>query len=135
MVARRAERMQRRAALLHDALALRPDQERAWQTFMTAMAPSETMMERRGPRGPDGDAAPLTTPERLDRMAERLNRGQAEFSRHAAAVREFYAVLSPTQQRTFDALATLAGRAMMHRRWGMHGMGHPGMPGDGPMPR
>ncbi len=60
----------------------------------------------------------LTAPQMLDRMAEHMGREQVEFARHAAAVRQFYAVLSPTQKRTFDAFMVL-----MHHRMGMHTMG------------
>lgn len=107
--------MQQLMGLLHDALAVRSDQEASWRTFMASMAPPAAMMSH-------GDEAQehamLTTPQMLDRMAEHMRREQAEFERHAAAVRQFYAVLSPTQQRTFDALMML-----MHHGMGMHGMG------------
>jgi len=115
MQAPRQGHMQQLASLLHDALALRPDQEASWRTFLTSMAPPAATM----PHGDEAqDQAMLTTPQMLDRMAEHMRREQTEFERHAAAVRQFYAVLSPTQQRTFDALMML-----MHRGMGMHGMG------------
>ena len=69
-------------------------------------------------------AMTLTAPQMLDQMAERQNREQAEFARHAAAVRQFYAVLSPTQRHTFDALMLL-----MHHHMGMQGMGSMEMQG------
>jgi protein CpxP len=74
--------------------------------------------------GPDGhdEFAKLTTPERLDKisamMSEHIAKRQAEFQKHSAAIKAFYAVLSPEQQRAFDALPPgLLG--------GMHG-GHGG---------
>jgi hypothetical protein len=107
--------MQQLMGLVHDALALRSDQEASWRTFMASMAPPAAMMSH----GDEAhDRAMLTTPQMLDRMAEHMRREQAEFERHAAAVRQFYTVLSPTQQRTFDALMML-----MHHGMGMHGMG------------
>ena len=103
------------ASLLHDALALRPDQEASWRTFAASMTPPAAMMSH---GDETQDHAMLTTPQMLDRMADHMRREQAEFERHAAAVRQLYAVLSPTQQRTFDALMML-----MHHGMGMHGMG------------
>jgi hypothetical protein len=120
MQAARAEH----ARILHDALAIRPDQEAAWQAFQAATtpAPGERKAWREAHAGERG-AAPhaATTPERLDRMAQRLAEHEAAFQRHAAAVKTFYAVLSPQQQRTFDALAELGH--------GRHG-GRPGMGGE-----
>jgi hypothetical protein len=119
---RREARRREHVQLLRDALALRPNQEAAWRAFIAAMAPREAMMEHRGLQRPD--AAPLTTPQRLDRMAEHMRGAQAEFERHADAIRRFYGVLSPSQQRTFDAFFVL-----FHRGMGMHGMSMMGMHG------
>lgn len=117
MQQRRQARMEQLASLIHDALALRPDQEASWRTFTASMGPPAGMMMQHSEESQD-HAMMLTAPQMLDRMAEHLNRRQAEFARHAAAVRQFYAVLSPTQKRTFDALMVL-----MHHRMGMRGMG------------
>jgi Spy/CpxP family protein refolding chaperone len=116
--------------LLHDALALRPDQEAAWTAFKASMEPSPEAQARRQAwaqeavdrkDGPRAEHPHLTTPERLDKMAARMAEHQAAFQRHAAAVKTFYAVLTPQQQRTFDALATMG----MHSRFGP-GMGQRG---------
>jgi hypothetical protein len=127
---RRAEHLK----LLHDALSIRPDQEGAWQAFAASMAPQPGAWEHR-PMGEEGRR--LTTPERLDRKVERAQAALAALQRHAAAVKALYAALTPTQQRTFDALVEL--HAMHHGGPGMmmhgmmHGMGpdHPDMD-DGP---
>lgn len=116
MVQHRQAQMQRLANLIHDALALRPDQEASWRTFTASMTRPAEMMMQHG-EGAQDQAMMATAPQMLDQMAERMNRQQAEFARHAAAVRQFYAVLSPTQKRTFDALMVL-----MHHRMGMRGM-------------
>jgi protein CpxP len=119
----RQAHMEQLASLIHDALALRSDQEASWRTFIASMAPPSAMMSH----GDESqDHTMLTTPQMLDRMAEHLRREQAEFERHAAAVRQLYAVLSPTQQRTFDALMML-----MHHGMGMHGRGDMEMQGMG----
>lgn len=117
--------MDQLVSLVHDALALRPDQEASWRTFTASMAPRAGMTMPPGD-GTQDHAMMLTAPQMLDRMAEHMNREQAEFARRAAAVRQFYAVLSPTQKRTFDALMVL-----MHRRMGMHRMGGMEMQGMG----
>lgn len=111
--------------LLHDALAIRPDQEAAWQAFAASMTPQPG--EHR--EWKDGEHRHLTAPERVDRAVERAQAHLAQVQRHAAAVKALYAVLSPTQQRTFDAIA------QMHMGHGFgHGGGmHPGMGGMGGM--
>jgi hypothetical protein len=121
----RQAHMEQLASLIHDALALRPDQEASWRRFTESMAPPAGMMMQHGDEAQD-HAMTLTAPQMLDQMAEHLNREQAEFARHAAAVRQLYAVLSPTQKRTFDALMVL-----MHHRMGMHRMGGTEMQGMG----
>lgn len=124
--AMRARMEERRAAherMLHDAIGIRPDQEAAWQAFIGSMKPPEG--ERHGPKGREQGPPPqpLTTPERLDRMAQRMAERQQRFQQHAAAVKAFYAALDPRQQKTFDAL--VGGRGM----GGGHRFGGGGMMG------
>lgn len=114
--ARRAERAQ----VLHDALGLRSDQDGAWQAFLADTRPPEGQAGRHEHRREPG-AAPLTTPERLDRMAQRMNERQARFQHHADAVKRFYAALDARQQKTFDALMAMRGG-----RGGMGGRGFGG---------
>jgi hypothetical protein len=133
------EHMEMHAKHLHDLLQLRPDQDAALQTLLAAMAPAHMGDHHMGPGGPghmdhhmgpgaDGhdDMAKLTTPQRLDKMAammsERTARRQAEFQKRAAAIKTFYAALSPEQQRAFDAMPH-------HMFGGMHG--HHGGGGEG----
>jgi hypothetical protein len=66
-------------------------------------------------RGEREAAGALTTPQRLDRMQARMAERQARVAQHADAVKRFYAQLSPSQQRAFDAL---------HQGRGGHGMRH-----------
>ena len=83
------------------------------------------------------EEAALTTPQRLDRMvkamADHMARRQAEVEAHVAAIKQFYAALTPAQQKAFDALHDgMVGGGM--------GPGHGGrmmMPmgmGEGPTP-
>ncbi len=119
MEARRQERLQ----TLHDALGLGAGQDNAWQTFVVDMRPpgghdGKGRMGRRDGERPEG-AAPMTTPERLDRMVQHMGERQAAMARRADAIKRFYSALSPTQQHTFDALARL-------RMGGMGGLGFGG---------
>lgn len=110
-----------RAQKLRDVLQLTPAQDPALKAFLEAQKPT------RPPAPPEAGAKALTAPERLNRQRARLVERLAEFDRRAAAARTFYAQLTPTQKKAFDALPA-AGRdrlkARMHRRM-ME-------PGDGP---
>jgi hypothetical protein len=105
----------RRLQALHDVLQIRADQESAFQGFIAATRPQEPREEgEHGDmgRGP-GQMGGLTTPERLDRLAQRMDvhqaRRRAEFQRVSGAVKALYAVLTPDQRRAFDALPVLLG--------------------------
>lgn len=130
-----ADMEHRRTQRLHDLLQIRPDQDGAFRTFMTAL---EQARPQRGPRR-DGQPGrrrdpgapaevPLTTPERLDRMNQRMAERTAErrqrLQKTTAAVKAFYAVLSPEQRRAFDGLPVMRGGERGGRHWGGHGGGH-----------
>jgi protein CpxP len=125
---------QERAKVLHDVLNLRPDQDAAFQAFQADMRPPARGHNDHDGRGDMGRMQALTTPERLDRMAEMMSarsaEQQTEFRRRADAIKRFYAVLDPGQKRAFDALHDMAGG---HRgRGGEHGgPGHDGPAGPG----
>ncbi len=89
---------------LHDALGLHPDQEAAWQAFVTAVQPPDGAHRWGEDHDRGGPRPELTTPERLDRMAKRMQEREARFHQHAEAVKRFYVVLDARQQKTFDAL-------------------------------
>lgn len=131
--ARRARMIQH----LRDVLQLQPAQEAALTSFIDSMKPPGDMkpdMEH----GP-GDMAHLPTPERLDKMMARFDDMHARMLARIAATKQFYAQLSPSQQKAFDDLAPM----MMMRHFGRdHGMmghhhdgegwGHPMGPGGQP---
>jgi protein CpxP len=121
-----ARHLEHEAARLRDILQLRPEQEGALHAFLDSMKPPADMMARMHKDHDDGDT--LTTPQRLDRMLARMDEHRAHMAAHADAVKRFYAQLSPTQQKAFDAMGP-----MMHGPHGMggHGMGGPGMEGMG----
>ena len=131
MRAHMEERRTARLHALHEALRIRPDQEAAFAAFAAAMRPPEGARQGVHPGGMGADRAALanlTTPERLDRMSQRMQehvaRRQEAFARRAGATRALYSALSPDQRRTMDALPLLQGD---HRGgWkgrGGHGMG------------
>ena len=128
--------MQMRARRIHDVLNLRPDQDAALKTLLSSLTPphhDESQGEAMRRHGPE-EMANLTTPQRLDQMAAHMAEHQAEFQRHAAAIKQFYAALSPEQQRTFDAVPELIGGHHHMGPDGPGGMGHhdhmgPGGPG------
>jgi len=124
-----AEHRAQMARDMHIVLRLRPDQEAAWSAFEAAMAPPKPPES-----GPAMMAEPQTTPERLDLMKQHGDEMAAHMARHAAAVKAFYAALSPEQQQVFDAVERLRGphgpgggpRMLVLRRLG------PGGPEGGP---
>jgi hypothetical protein len=119
---------------VHDALNIRPDQETAFAAYAAAMSPAPGAggdWQRHKDRGP-GAPETLTTPQRLDQMArrvdERTTKMREAFERRAAATKALYAALDPNQQHTMDALHGL----MEHEGWrrGGHERGG-GRPGPG----
>ncbi|WP_269714527.1 Spy/CpxP family protein refolding chaperone [Caulobacter sp. NIBR2454] len=88
-----------RAQHLRDVLQLRSDQEPALKTFLASAKP-----QMRGERPNREALKDETTPQRLDRQAARMAQHQQAFQRRAAATKTFYAALTPTQQKAFDAL-------------------------------
>ena len=93
----RAEHMQKHHQKLHAALKLTADQEGAWKKLMDSEPPMGKMES-----GKSDDWAKLTTPERADKMLERMKEHQAHQVEHVAALKEFYAVLTPEQKKVFD---------------------------------
>jgi hypothetical protein len=100
----------RREQRLHDLLQIKPDQETAFRTFVASLEQSRPQRGERGrggPRrgGPAGqERTQLTAPERLDRRLQRLAEAQQRLQKQAAAVKTFYAALSPEQRKVMDQL-------------------------------
>ena len=67
----------------------------------------------------------MTTPQRLDAMAAHMAQRQQAFAARAEATKRFYAQLTPSQQKAFDALRP-AGRGMGGKGKGKGGPGGPG---------
>lgn len=105
----RGERMAQQQKL-HDALKLTPDQDGAWKKLMD----SEHPMTKPEPRKAE-EWAKLTTPERADKMLTQMQEHQSRMTAHVAALKDFYAVLTPEQKKTFDDFHA-APRAGMHAK-------------------
>ncbi len=120
------------AKRLRDVLQLRPDQDGALKAYLEATAPQKTAEAMKWD-SKDDDKAPLTTPERLDRQAAHMTKMAETFQKRAAATRAFYAALSPSQQKAFDALGPEAGgpRMIVKRFETRHEGGHDAGHGDG----
>lgn len=134
------EHMQARRAAHHEALKsklqLTPEQEPAWLAF-TARMDAGRGLQRPG-AGERVDWSQLTTPERLDKMQERMAERQAAMGQRFDAIKSFYAALSPEQQKVFDShhmggqqRAGMQGGGQYRHRHGHHHK-HPGMGHDAP---
>lgn len=119
--AKRAEHRAKRQAQLHDALKLNASQEQAWNAFVASMKPAERA------KRPDRAAwASLSAPARMEQMIERSKQRTAAMESRLAALKTFYAVLTPEQQKVFDQQAKYGKRG--HRFHGGH-RGHAKMHG------
>jgi Spy/CpxP family protein refolding chaperone len=110
--------MDKRHAALKTQLKITPAQEAAWTDFLASHKAPAGMM---GQSAVMPDMAKLTTPERLDKMkelrAQHMAAMTAAMDQRTEATKAFYAVLTPEQQKMFDA-HTLQGPSA-HK--GMHG--------------
>lgn len=113
----------KREADLKARLKLSPAQEPAWNSFVASMQPPADMAQRMNPenrRKMREEMAALTTPERLNRMEAMKAQHDAEMAKRHAATRAFYAVLTPEQQKVFDAQTLHGGRREGHGKPGEH---------------
>jgi len=91
------ERMEKRAAELHDKLKLNTAQEAAWNTYIGKMKPADMPMR------PDrAEMAKLTAPERMEKMHVLMQERQKHMEARIAATKEFYGILTPEQRKIFD---------------------------------
>jgi periplasmic protein CpxP/Spy len=121
-----AARRAHMAEHLTAVLQLQPSQQGALAAFLDSMKPPGDMKDRMG-RG-RGEDERLPTPQRLDKMLARFDEMHARMVVRAQATKQFYAQLSPSQQKAFDALAPM----MMRRGGGERGMMGHRHDGDGP---
>jgi Spy/CpxP family protein refolding chaperone len=82
---------------LHDKLKLTAQQEPAWKKF-AAVNPMGDKSARPDPAEMDK----LNAPQRLEKGIEHMKAMETKMTEHLAALKEFYAVLTPEQQKIFD---------------------------------
>lgn len=105
------ERIAKHQADLHAKLKLSAAQEPAWKTFTDSMKPGE-MMQR-----PDrAEMEKMAAPERMEKMLGLMKDRESRMSSHLAAMKTFYATLTPEQKKTFDANFGPRGRHMGGKR-------------------
>jgi periplasmic protein CpxP/Spy len=85
---------------LHDALNLRPDQDAAWRDYVRSTAVNPQEMAQR--RDSSQRMAGLTAPERVDLSVQMMKLDLASLQLRGAALKDFYASLTPEQQGVFD---------------------------------
>lgn len=119
---RRQAMMAKHLKALKTKLKITAAQEPAWTSFTAAMQPPASMAQ---PRPDRAALEKLTTPERIDKMRslrnQRMTDMQAAMDKRDDAIKNFYAVLAPEQQKVFDA---------EHARMGQRGGAGHGMHGD-----
>jgi hypothetical protein len=85
---------------LHAALHITAAQEGAWRDFVAASQPDPQQQARR--RAAQQMLPGLTAPQRVDLSIAALQADIATLRQRGAALKAFYATLTPSQQSTFD---------------------------------
>jgi periplasmic protein CpxP/Spy len=95
----RMEKMhEQHLATLHDKLKLTAQQDPAWKKF-ASVTPTPDKFARPDP----AEMAKLNAPQRMEKGLEHMKAMETKMTEHLAALKEFYAVLTPEQQKIFDA--------------------------------
>jgi protein CpxP len=121
------ERMAHFRARLHDKLKLSAAQETAWTAYVAATTPPKPAAgahpDGKG-QGQHPDFSSMTAPQKLQMFDDMQKKRLAMQESHLAAMKTFYATLTPEQQKTFDHAINMA----MHHRHHHH---HEGREHDG----
>lgn len=94
---RMKKRMEERQADLQAKLKLRPEQQMAWTAYIEKMKPAA-----RTQRPGHAEMENLPAPERMEKMLEMMKEHEKRLMDRIAATKEFYAVLTPEQQKIFN---------------------------------
>ena len=111
--------MEKRQADLKASLKIEPAQEGAWTAYTAAHKPPADRAQRG--EALRADMGKLSTPERIDKMKALRATRDAEMDKRAQATKDFYAVLTPEQKKTFDARGRMGGRNPGERGGHRHG--------------
>jgi periplasmic protein CpxP/Spy len=113
---RQIERMEKmredHQATLHEKLKLTAQQETAWKKF-TASQPFPNKATQLDP----AEMNKLTAPQRMEKGLEHMRTMEKTMTEHLAALKEFYAALTPEQQKVFDAQTPRFGDRGGRRGW------------------
>lgn len=117
--------MEKHHTRLHEQLKLTPQQEGAWTTFMEATKPRQAPMTDSAKAERQAMGA-MSAPERMEKILGHAKQRLAHMQQHLDALKTFYAVLTPEQQKIFDANHQRMHQRMQHRmKMRMHdGMQH-----------
>ena len=119
-VERMKARIAKREAELHTQLKLNPSQEAAWNAYIAKMQPEAP------PQRPSrAEIDKLSVPERMQKRLDMMKQHEDKMAQRVAATRDFYATLSPEQQKVFND----AFHRRPHHRHGEHRGEHRGEPG------
>ena len=91
-------RMEKRQTALHHKLKLNADQEVAWKEFIAGKTPPAM-----GMRMNRAEMMKLSAPDRMEKMLGFMKERQAQMTVRLVGLKKFYAVLTPEQQKIFDA--------------------------------
>jgi periplasmic protein CpxP/Spy len=100
---------QRHRTELHERLKLNAQQEKAWKTFI-AREDDLIPKDRPDPK----EMAGLHAPQRMQKMLDRMRDREKRLSDMQVALNDFYSVLTPEQQKTFDESLPAPGSRGMH---------------------
>ena len=107
----RMEQMrEKRQTALHDKLKLNASQEKAWLAFI-----AEGKELRPKKRHDPLEFAGLTAPQRMEKMLDGMHDREARMEKMLGALKTFYAVLTPQQQKIFDDSMPRPGEHRMRR--------------------
>lgn len=87
-------------ARLHAALHITAAQEDAWRAFVAANGPDPQAQARE--RSAQAMLPTLTSPQRVDLSIAAMQADLETMRQRGAALKAFYATLTPDQQKTFD---------------------------------
>lgn len=107
---KRAEHIAQRQQRLHDALKLTASQEAAWNTYIAAVTPQPPTE-----RADRVSFKELNATQRAEKRLQLTKARLAHQESRLAALKTFYAALTPEQQKVFDEQT-----ARGHRKGRMH---------------
>jgi protein CpxP len=114
---------ERRTTELHKRLKLNAEQEKAWKTFVAkedALRPKDRLDRK--------ELAKLDAPQRMEKVLDHMHEREKRMTGMLASLKDFYAVLTPQQQKTFDEFMPGSGAHHMRRSGG--GSSGAGMPAE-----